>query len=132
MINAANTFEILAGLVEKTKCKLGWKFCLEDEEDALRLVISVPGFNSYKPEWPLTVNHYFPVPIATYNEKTWRRWMFEMCLRLENHEMGEWFMVDGERPFAPLHSPGEDPYTVHEFRDEVDARTLQDGSILQL
>ncbi len=30
---------------------------------------------------------------------------------------------------APLHSPGEDPYTVHEFRNENDARVLQDGSV---
>lgn len=30
---------------------------------------------------------------------------------------------------GPDGQPGEDPYTVHEFRDEVDARTLQDGSI---
>jgi hypothetical protein len=48
---------------------------------------------------------------------------------VENHELGEWFKVDDERPFAPLHAPGEDPYTVHEFREEVDRRTTQDGSV---
>lgn len=129
-LKAANTFEILRCLAAKTQCKPGWKFALENEEDALRLVITVPGFNSYSPELPLTVRHFFPVPIATYNEKTWRRWIFEMSLRVENHEIGEWFKVDGRRPFAPLHGPGEDPYTVHEFRSEADARTLQDGSYL--
>ncbi len=52
-----------------------------------------------------------------------------MCRRVENHELGEWFRVDDVRPFAPLHGPGEDPYTVHEFRSESDAQTIQDGTI---
>lgn len=125
-----NTHNVLSSLVSKTRCKTGWTFGLfNDEEGALRLVITVPGKDSYHPDRKLTVQHFFPVPTATYNEKTWRRWLFDRCRGVENHELGEWFMVDGQRPFAPLHGPGEDPYTVHEFRDEVDARTLQDGSI---
>ena len=126
----ADTFNILRELVSKTTCKTGWFFDLIDEDGALRLTITVPGFDSYNENRRLTVTHFFPVPITTYNEKTWRRWIFEMCRRLENHELGEWFKIDGKRPFAPLHGPGEDPYTVHEFRDEVDARTIQDGSIV--
>lgn len=116
-------------LVDKATCKQGWEFRLQAEDGALRLVITVPGRDSYPPHRPLTVAHFFPVPTATYNEKTWRRWIFEMCRRVENHELGEWFKIDGERPFAPLHGPGEDPYTIHEFREEVDARTVQDGSV---
>lgn len=125
-----NTFDILEKLVEKVMCKPGWCFHLKEEEGALRLVIAVPGRDSYHPNHPLTVLHYFPVPTATYNERTWRRWIFERCRGVENHELGEWFRIDGERPFAPLHGPGEDPYTVHEFRDEIDARTRQNGDIL--
>ena len=89
------------------------------------------GSDSSKPDKiaPMTVRHFFPVPEATYNEKTWRRWIFEQCRRLENHELGEWFRIDDERPFQPLHGPGEDPYTVHEFRPEVDGLTTQDGSV---
>jgi hypothetical protein len=123
-----NTFLTLSDLVSKVKCKPGWTFYLVGQLDSFQLVITVPGFDSYHPENKLTVSHIFPVPIATYNEKTWRRWIFEMCRRVENHELGEWFQVDGVRPFAPLHGPGEDPYTVHEFRDETDAQTIQDGS----
>jgi len=125
-----NTFDILSDLVSKTTCKPGWRFKLVDEDGALRLVITVQGFDSYNEDQKLTIMHFFPVPITTYNEKTWRRWIFEMCRRLENHELGEWFKIDGHRPFAPLHGPGEDPYTVHEFRDEIDARTIQDGSVV--
>jgi hypothetical protein len=124
-----DTFPLLAKLIQEVRCKLGWSFRLADEDGAKRLVITVQGHDSYNPERSLTVSHLFPVPIATYNEKTWRRWVFEMCRRVENHELGEWFQVRGARPFAPLHGPGEDPYTVHEFRPEVDAQTVQDGSI---
>lgn len=127
----ADTFAILSDLVDKTTCKPGWEFRLVPEDGALRLVILVPGRDSYHPNRPLTVNHLFPVPTATYNEKTWRRWIFEMCRRVENHELGEWFKIEGARPFPPLHGPGEDPYTVHEFREDVDARIVQDGSIAE-
>lgn len=128
---AENTHDVLSGLVERVRCKRGWFFRLHDEDGALRLVITVSGYDSYDPENPLRVAHFFPVPMATYNEKSWQRWIFEMCRRVENHELGEWFKVGDKRPFAPLHSPGEDPYTIHEFRDEVESRILQDGSIME-
>jgi hypothetical protein len=130
-MTAENTFDILGDLVEKVTCKPGWHFSLlGDQQHGLRLVIFVPGRDSYAPDQRLNINHFFPVPTATYNAKSWRRWIFECCRKVENHELGEWFIIDGERPFAPLHGPGEDPYTVHEFREEVDGRTLQDGSVM--
>jgi hypothetical protein len=125
-----STFDILETLVSAVRCKPGWQFSLRKEDGALRLVIMVTGPNSRALPEDITARHYFPVPIATYNEKTWRRWIFERCRGVENHELGEFFMIGDERPFAPLHGPGEDPYTVHEFRDEVDARTVQDGSTI--
>ena len=126
-----NTHDLLKELVARTQCKPGWTFALRVEDDALRLVITVAGVDTYHPENPLRVAHFFPVPTATYNEKSWRRWIFECCRRLENHELGEWFKVGDERPFAPTHGPGENPYDVHEYRDAVDARTLQDGTIVE-
>ena len=123
-----NTHEILIALIGKVKCKPGWDFESVNEDGALRMTITVAGKDSYTGR-PLSVRHFFPAPMATYNEKSWRRWIFEMCRKVEDHELGEWFKVDGTRPFAPLHGPGEDPYALHEFRDEIDARTMQDGSI---
>jgi hypothetical protein len=76
-----------------------------------------------------SVSHFFPVPEATYGHNAWRRWIFECCRGVENHELGEWFRDGSERPFSPLHGPGELPYVVHEFRPSVDALTTQDGSI---
>jgi hypothetical protein len=122
---------ILRDIVARVTCKPAWHFRLVSEDGALRLVITVTGPDAAcdSPPYDITVRHYFPVPFATYNEKTWRRWLFERCRGVENHELGEWFRVDGERPFAPLHGPGEDPYTVHEFRDDMDRRTRQDGGV---
>lgn len=136
---SATTFDVLAELVLKTKCKPGWRFRLWDEDGAilsdnptaLRLIITVDGPDAYHPENRFPVSHCFPVPTATYNEKTWRRWIFECCRGVENHELGEWFRVGQERPFSPLHGPGEDPYTVHEFRDNVDRRTMQSGGVVE-
>jgi hypothetical protein len=125
----SDTHSILRDLVAKVTCKRGWGFRLFNENGALRLVIAVTGPDAANVGHDITISHFFPVPTATYNEKTWRRWMFERCRGVENHELGEWFRVDGERPFAPLHGPGEDPYIVHEFRDDIDRRTRQDGVV---
>jgi hypothetical protein len=123
------TFDVLTDLVARTRCKPGWSFRLLKEDDALRLVITVTGPNTANADEDITIRHFFPVPSASYNEKTWRRWIFERCRGVENHELGEWFRVDGERPFVPLHSPGNNPYEIVEYRPEIDARTKQDGSV---
>lgn len=128
---AENTFDLLERIVSETKCKPGWSFRLVDEDGAMRLFIKIVGVNNYNHDEPFAVNHVHPVPIVTYNEKSWRRWIFEQCLRSMNHEIGESLRFGAEelRPFAPMHGPGEDPYTVHEWRPESDALTTQDGSL---
>lgn len=128
---AENTFDLLAKIIAETKCKPGWTFSLVDEDGAKRLYIRIDGHDNYRPERRFTVNHVHPVPITTYNERSWRRWIFEQCRRTMNHELGESlrFGPDEVRPFAPMHGPGEDPYTVHEIRPESDALTTQDGSL---
>lgn len=124
------TFDILEKLVAEVKYKPGYRFKLIEEDGALRLVITdMLCRDAYGPERTMPLSHYHPVPQATYNEKSWKRWIFEQCRRVENHEIGEWLRWGDERPFAPIHGPGEDPYTVHEVRPESDARTTQDGSM---
>ena len=124
-----DTFDILREVVAKASYKPGWTMKIVEEDGALRLVITDHRcVDAYNPGQPMPLAHYHPVPIATYNEKTWKRWIYEQCRRVENHEIGEWLRWGDERPFAPMHGPGEDPYTVHEVRPEADARTTQDGS----
>lgn len=127
------TLDILQELVSKIRCKPNWTFSVrecrdEDGSYPLRLIISIPVVDS-RGGYLKRIDNYFPVPEATYNRKSWRRWVFECCIKVEFHELGEFFLDGDERPFAPLHGPGEDPYTIHEFRDIVDAHTNQDGSI---
>jgi hypothetical protein len=123
-----NTFEILRSVVDRATCKPGWEFGLSDDDEGPRLVIHVPGENARAPGTPLRIAHYFPAPTTTWNEKSWRRWVFECCRKVEDHELGEWFLIDGERPFAPCHSPGFDPYTVRELSTEVEVNTDQAGT----
>jgi hypothetical protein len=135
-------YTILRDVVKRVRCKSGWHFQLTvtGQPDDLTLYpvdfpahcvleIVVAGEDSRNQGQRLTVIHSFPVPYASYNERSWMRWVFECCRKIELHELGEWFRIDDERPYAPLHGPGEDPYTFHEFRDAVDARTNQDGSV---
>jgi hypothetical protein len=124
-----STYDLLVQIVAETRCKPGWSFRIREGEGALRLVIVVPGVDSWDESKERTVSHWFPVPPATYNKKSWQRWIFECCRGVENHELGEWFRVGDSRPFLPLHGPGENPYVVVEYRDEADALTTQDGSI---
>lgn len=128
---AEDTFELLDKIVKETKCKPGWSFFLADEGGAKRLVITIDGVNNYDHSKPFIVSHYHPVPITTYNEKSWRRWIFEQCIRTMHHELGESLRFGDEelRPFAPMHGPGEDPYTTHEIRSETDALTTQSGKL---
>jgi hypothetical protein len=121
-----NTFAILRVLVASVTCKPGWRFSLQEDDDGFRLVIFEPCHDSrVSTSRPIAINHFFPVPTATYNLKSWRRWIFECCRKVEDHELGEWFLVDGDRPFAPLHGPGFDPYTVREVATDEEARTDQ-------
>lgn len=125
-----DTFDILRKVVAEVKYKPGWKFAIVDEDGALRLRITdTKCLDAYDPDRHMPLSHFHPVPTATYNEKTWRRWVYEQCRRVENHEIGEWLRWGEERPFAPLHGPGEDPYTVHEYRDPADALVTQDGTM---
>lgn len=126
----SHTHDLLAKIVAEVKCLPGWSFRLQKADDDVypKLVIRVHGFDSSNFKTTIVVDHFYPVPEATYNEASWRRWIFERCRGVMNHELGEWFRIGSDRPFQPLHGPGEDPYLVHEFRPIEDALTTQNGS----
>lgn len=133
--------DLLFGLVARLAYRPGWKFELRDmvRDDAegepvaggLTLVITTLGYNSYHPDQGehYSVHHYMPVPAATYDERSWRRWLFEQCLLVERHEAMEFFQIDGERSYAPSHGPGNDPYIVREVGTEIDQRTSFRGEV---
>lgn len=139
---------VLAALVQATRYKAGWKFYLADLDrgqgsKGLTLVINITGPNSYHPGDLISVNHYMLVPPAAYDDRSWRRWLFDQVLLVERHEAMEWFQLaipDApasawdwrdriERPYAPSHGPGNDPYLIREVGTDVDQRTSFRGEI---
>jgi hypothetical protein len=128
--------EELRNLVSRLAYRPGWKIALEDidrgqNSKGLTLIITTLGYDSYHPERGETyrVHHYMPVSPAAYDERSWRRWLFDQLLLVERHEAMEFFAIDGERPYAPSHGPGNDPYIVREIGTETDRRTSFRGEL---
>lgn len=130
----------LAELVSACTYRPDWEVYLRDEvrdpadthgveSRGLTLSIVVTGPNSYPPHELLRVRHLFAVPPATYNYESWRWWLFERFLAVERHEAMEFFTIDGNKPYAPNHGPGWDPYLVTVVADEVDRRTSFRGEV---
>lgn len=128
MRQAAPYPETLASLVDRLRYREGWRFALADLDRGqgsagLTLIITTLGTNSYHPdETDYRVNHYMPVPPAAFDERSWRHWLFEQLLLVERHEAMEFFQVGDDKPFAPSHGFGQDPYLVRELGTEADRR----------
>ncbi len=127
----------LFDLVATLQYKDWWKFTLEDLDRGqgsvgLTLCILITTPDSYHPESMRRVMHYFIVPAAAYDMRSWRRWLFDQILLVETHEAAEFFVIKGEHVYAPRHGPGNDPYTVVEYADELDRRTNYKGEINSL
>jgi hypothetical protein len=49
--------------------------------------------NTYRPDEIRHTRHEFVVPVATYDQATWTRWVFERIKSIEVHETCESFLV---------------------------------------
>lgn len=119
---------ILGHLVPATGYKPGWTFELRTMDrgqncHGLTLVITVQVEDSRHEDRLIGVAHYMPVPAAAYDERAWRRWLFDQVLLVEAHEAMEFFTIDGDRPFEPVHQPGANPYSVTELATDLERRT---------
>ena len=141
--------EMLADIVDRAHYKPGWRITLENIErdnpdthsggaGGLTLVIYALTPDAYNPiDIPKRgVLHYFPVPAATYDERSWRRWVLDCLIKIETHEACEFFALAMgedhdymERPFAPNHGPGRDPYTIFDYASDEDRRTSFRGEV---
>lgn len=121
---------VLADMVGACSYRPGWKVDLShigrgQGSSGLTLVITTEGYDSYHPDRGqyYSVNHYFPVPPAAYNERSWKRWLFERFCEVERHEAAEFFRVGGETVYPPNHGPGNDPYQLFEVCTPEEADT---------
>lgn len=126
--------EPLFELVDALTYKAGWNLSVKDVDRGqgsrgLTLCILITTPDSYHPEELRRVMHYMPVPPAAFDRRSWRRWLFEQILLVERHEACEFFQVDGARPYAPHHGPGNDPYVVFEHGTDEDVRTSYRGEV---
>lgn len=126
--------QALCELVECLVYKSGWRFTLEGTDrgqgsTGLTLCILIHTPDSYHPEKHREVMHFFIVPAAAYDRQSWQRWLLEQILLVERHEACEFFQVDCERPYAPNHGPGRDPYIVFEYANDEDRRTSFKGEV---
>jgi len=123
----------LRELVQLVRYK-GYIFCLEDCLDrgqgsvGMTLVIQVAAPDSRDADGRIIyVNHYMIVPAAAYDRRSWQRWIFEQILLVERHEAAEFFCVGDDRPYAPSHGPGNDPYVIRDVGTREDQLTDQRG-----
>jgi hypothetical protein len=137
--------EILADLVSRTRFGPGYEVTLEDLDRGqgsagLTLVVLTHEQDTYHPESLRPVNHYFIVPAASYNRRSWQRWLFEQLSAVSRHEDAEWFRLRQDadepgaedyysRPYAPLHGPGNDPYLIAELTTGEERRTSFRGTL---
>jgi len=128
--------EILEQLIAKATYRPRWTMTLEDIDrgqgsKGLTFCVYTVGFDTYNVDRGETyrVVHYFPVPAASFNEPSWKRWILERLIEVERHEACEFLQIEGTRPFAPHHGPGWDPYIVLHHGDDVDARTDFRGDV---
>jgi hypothetical protein len=135
----------LAYLVARWRYRPGWHAWLEDrlrdgadthgaEGRGLTLCVLADVQDSYHPEVRRPVVHYRIVPAATFNRDSWRRWVRDQMIDIETHEAMEWLRFaedDGTevRPFAPMHGPGDDPYSLVEYATDVQRRTSFRGVV---
>lgn len=115
----------LRAIVDSIRYLPGWMIYLgrDNEGDGwlcLHIVSDTP--NSYALDEPIRVNHSFLVPMATYNERTWKAWLFDRFLDVWRHETGEFLAFGDVREFAPHHGNGEDPYRTWHVGDLADTR----------
>jgi hypothetical protein len=115
----------LRDLVASIRYIPGWDVYLAKDNEGggwlcLHIVSSTP--DSYEPTQTIRVNHSFLVPMASYNERTWKAWILDRYVDVWRHETGEFLTFAGIREFAPHHGNGEDPYRTWHVGDLADTQ----------
>lgn len=120
----------LAEMVKGCSYRKAWRVWLADDYDrgqgsvGLTLIIRAQTVNSHDQDQSKGILHYFPVPPAAYDRRSWQRWLFECFHQVEFHECMEFFEIDGVKVYSPSHGEGNDPYMLREVGTQEDVTTL--------
>lgn len=109
--------DALEAMIADIHYKAGWDFSLYPAKRGqgcigLTLAITITAPDTNNLSRLVTVVHYMIVPAATYNPRSWRKWLFDQIMLVEQHEAAEFFRIGDVQPFAPLHGEGDDPYMI--------------------
>lgn len=131
----------LVKLIESMRWSVmpAWRFYVRDqvrdpanthggEAGGLTFVVLAETRDAYA-EVPRSVYHYFPVPAATYDRQSWQLWIKKCLAKIMNHELDEGILFGDERPFAPNHGPGRDPYSTFVYSTDAHRRTSFKGEV---
>ena len=88
--------------------KPGWTFKIGGPRNGFLCIFATTP-DSHHPDRQRCTQHMFALP-AEPSE----RWVFDCLLLCELHEAGEFFQVDGRRPFYPNHQDEGSPYELVE------------------
>lgn len=100
-----------SALVESLAYKPGWTFKLGGPGNRY-LCIFAKTPDSNNPSRERTTQHMFEIP----DTGDMVRWVFDCLLLCEQHEVGEFFRVGGDRPFFPYHQGEGSPYDIVDRR----------------
>jgi len=119
--------ETLVDLVKRLEYKPNWRMYIDFEQEddgsgGWHFFIVSYTEDSINPANFIRVRHGFLIPAASYNRNSWVAWLRSKFADVENHELGEFFKIDGVREFAPHHGNGEDPYIVWHTSDYATAK----------
>lgn len=105
--------EILRGLLGSLTYKPGWCFKVGGP-GGRSLCIHATTPDSNNPARSRTTQHMFTIPDDLEDPQ---RWVFDRLLDAERHEVGEFYAIDGFRPFFPYHQDEGSPYVVVDRRE---------------
>jgi len=101
------------GLVAALAYKPGWRFRLGGPGNRFLCVFATTP-DSNNPATDRCTQHMFELPSPLPDKRELVRWAFDRLLLCELHEAGEFFRVDGFRPYMPHHQDEGSPYDLVE------------------
>lgn len=100
----------ITALVGRLAYKPGWSFKIAGP-GGRHLCVFARTADSDDPGRMRTTQHMFEIPDLA-DDHAAARWIFDCLLLVERHECGEFFAVDGGRPFYPHHQDEGSPYAL--------------------